>query len=212
MVYEVKLSSDEKIVQQVDQDLAGKGFFFWRKFNIVLTNKRLHAYQKFILSYNQKTFDLANIDSIYQERKFNGGCSFFLGFILFGFMGMIGALLQFALLGEKSNSFIIISIFYFVGIILGITTFIMFFFKRQLVVHSKNDKMLIDVIRMPKDDLESFVEAVLHQKELSARFHITSNSPSNIADKLVQIKELRDKGLITENEFEKKKNDIINNI
>jgi len=69
MPYQVKLSSDESLIEQINQDLAGRGFLFWRKFNVSLTNKRLHAYNKFLISESQKIFDLANIDSVYYEKN-----------------------------------------------------------------------------------------------------------------------------------------------
>ena len=69
MSYEVRLSQGEKPIETITQDLAGKGFLFWRKFTVTLTDKRLHAYQKLMISHGQKTFDLRDIDSVYQEKK-----------------------------------------------------------------------------------------------------------------------------------------------
>src|SRR5271169_2619147 len=96
MPYEVRLSPEEKVLSEINQDLAGKAFLFWRRFTVTLTNKRLHAYQKLMVSRSQKTFDLRDLDSVYQEKRFNGGSSFFLGllaYIAITLLGIVASLL-----------------------------------------------------------------------------------------------------------------------
>ncbi len=210
MPYEITLSPDEKILKQVTQDLAGKGFLFWRRFTITLTNKRLHAYQKLMVSHGQKTFDLRDLDSIYQERRFNGLYAFFLGLLAFAatfFVGVIGMLIV--------QNQAVMSIFSLLGIIVWIAIVVLFFFRRLLIVRSRNDEMSIDVIRMPEGQLAQFVQSVLQQKESvlhSSSAVQTAPTGGTVEDTLRQLTNLRTQGLITELEFEAKKAQILNKL
>ena len=209
MPYNVRLSPEETPLNQITQDLAGRGFLFWRKFTVTLTNKRLHAYEKFIVSHSQKTFDLRDLDSIFQEKKFYGGYSFLLGFLGFVPLMVIGTI--FSIMVEN-----VMTIFVILGSAIWIAIFILFFFRRLLVVRSRNDQISIDVIRMPEELLGDFVQSVLHQKEQSlGATPSTSNTPtssSSAADKIKQLSELRAQGLITEQEFDAKKKEILRNM
>jgi hypothetical protein len=212
MPYEVRLSSEEKILNQITQDLAGKAFLFWRKFTVTLTNKRLHAYQKYMVSHGQKTFDLRDLDSIYQEKRFNGGFSFFLGLFAFCVVALLGVIAG----GVAGNLEPVNAVFDFLGLVIWIAVFVLYFFRRLLIVHSRNDEMSIDVIRMPEEQLGKFVQSVLQQKEsILVSTSTTSGAPAtsgNAADKIKQLSELRAQGLITEQEFQSKKKEILKSL
>ena len=203
MSYEVRLSQGEKPIETITQDLAGKGFLFWRKFTVTLTDKRLHAYQKLMISHGQKTFDLRDIDSVYQEKSFNGIYSFFLGIIAFMLTMFLGLIFRAT------------DIFILPAFIVFMVVFVLYFFKRLLVVRSRNDQMSIDVIRMAEGLLGEFVQAVLKQKETvlgSVSSQHISVSSTNTADKLKQLSELRSQGIITDSEFEAKKKELLKNL
>ncbi len=211
MPYEVKLSPEEKVLNQITQDVAGKAFLFWRKFTVTLTNKRLHAYQKLMVSHSQKTFDLRDLDSIYQEKRFNGVFSFFLGLLAFVDTALFGAIAKGITRSES-----IMPIFSLLGFAVWIAVFILYFFRRLLIVRSRNDQMSIDVIRMPEEKLGDFVQSVLQEKELIL---VTSSPVSNVAassgnavEKIKQLSELQTQGLITEQEFESKKKEILKSL
>lgn len=211
MAYEVRLSPEEKMLSQITQDLAGKAFLFWRRFTVTLTDKRLHAYQKFIVSHGQKTFDLRDLDSIYQEKRFNGVFSFFLGLLIYSVFLLLGVVVVIT-----THGFELMPIFSLLGIVLWISVFILYFFRRLLIVRSRNDQISIDVIRMPEERLGDFVQSVLQQKEsvlASSLEHSSAvRSSGNATDKLKQLSELRAQDLITEHEFESKKNEILKNL
>ncbi|HEY4613325.1 MAG TPA: SHOCT domain-containing protein [Bacteroidota bacterium] len=205
MPYQVSLSSDEKVINQITQDLAGKAFFFWRKFTVTLTNKHLHAYQKLIISHGQKTFDLRDLDSIYQERRFNGGYSFFFGLIVYAAVSFLGMIIL-------PSAF---PLFNLIGIAVWVSIFILYFFRRLLIVRSRNDQMSIDVIRMPEHKLSDFVQSVLQQKELvvgEPPAKSVSPSLNNAEERLKQLSQLRTQGLITEQEFETKKKEVLKSL
>jgi hypothetical protein len=207
MPYEVRLSPEEKTLNQINQDLAGKAFLFWRKFTVTLTNKRLHAYQKLMVSHGQKTFDLRDLDSLYQEKRFNGVFSFFLGLLAYGATALLGVIAW-----GITHSESLMLIFSFIGYAVWIAVFILYFFRRLLVVRSRNDQMSIDVIRMREEQLGDFVQSVLQQKELvlgASPASSGSTSSGNAAEKIKQLSELQAQGLITEQEFEAKKKEII---
>jgi len=92
-----------------------------------------------------------------------------------------------------------------------IFVFCLYFYKRLLVVRSRNDEMSIDVIRMAEGVLTQFAETVLKQKELIRR-HTSPRQDNSYSDdtaeRLKQIKKLREQGLITEEEFEAKRKAI----
>ena len=130
MKYKVQLVSDEVAVKTIDQNLTSRAFLFWRKFTITLTNKRLHTFQKFIISHAQRSFDLRDVDSIFQEKRFNGIYSFFLGFLLMilivGFSVLLRMHFYGSLLLEQDP---IRNIADYIGIGVWIIVFSLFFFK-----------------------------------------------------------------------------------
>lgn len=211
MSYEVKLLQGEKVIETITQDIAGKGFLFWRRFTITLTDKRLHAYQKLMISHSQKTFDLQDIDSVNQEKRLNTFFALFVSSVItYLFYIIVGGIWN-----GLTQSYSFSNLFSFITFIFWIAVFVYYLYKRVIIVHSRNDQMSIDAIRMAEGRVTDFVQAVLRQKETvlgSASSQHSSPSSTNAVDKLKQLSELRSQGIITDSEFEAKKKEILKNL
>jgi hypothetical protein len=77
----ISLSRQERPIAELRLDLAQRLPFFWRDFSVTLTSTHLHAWHKSLFSSSQKTVDLRDIDSVFQEKK-----SGILGALLWGFV------------------------------------------------------------------------------------------------------------------------------
>lgn len=226
-------SPDEKVLNGIDQDIARRGLRFWRKFSITLTNKRLHACQRLLFSHGQKTFDLRDIDSIYQEKRLNVLDAFGYGLlafvaaelpiaVLFGLithwqvlwynrLGLATTLLMIPFGGFMDSPWLI----QLGCTIISAVVFFLCLFKTTLVVRSRNDTMAIDVLRIPDGHLGDFVKAVLLEKEkIVGDVSLTSipTTPNSAGDKLKELNGLRTQGLISDQEFEDKKKEILKNL
>jgi len=202
------VSRDERQLAQIKQDLVRRAFLFWRTFSVTLTTKRLHSHQKFLLSDGQKTFDLRDIDSVYQQNRFNGIRSFFMGV----FTWMLIAMPAMLTLERDENTPSLALAIDLIGFCVGVAVFILYFFRRMLVVRSRNDEMAIDTLRMPEGELGSFVQLVLRQKEAvvgSEVAAIIEERPPDAADKIRQLSALRSQGLITQEEYDKKRAQLL---
>ena len=212
MKYKVQLVSDEVAIKTIDQNLTSRAFLFWRKFTITLTNKRLHTFQKFVISHAQRSFDLRDVDSIFQEKRFNGIYSFFFGFLLMivivGFSLLLRMHFYGSLLVEEDP---IRKIADYIGICVWIIVFSLFFFKRVLVIRSRNDRMAINVFWMPQQLISDFVQDVLSQKEilLAQSNNIKGVVHVSTSEAMKQLNSLLNEGLITQSEYDTKKKELL---
>jgi len=197
------------VISVLSSDLLDKKFSFWNDFKVILYNEKILSKTKtsFGINYEEKWFQIDQVDSIHIVKRYNWKI-LIVAFILSIIIASIGA---------KTNS--TEGFYSFSIIVFSILLIYSFIGQKYFVISSKNDKVEIRFSTLPKKELDSFTEKVLYTKsELRKHKSITniniSNDNTNIdfSSKIRELKTLLDKGLITNDEFELKRKEIINRI
>ena len=173
-----------------------------RKCNLVVTNKRIYGTMFNILTRKKYSYRLDEIENVEETSR----------------LGIHGLLLNFSQgYGPQGtirfnrdvgtmNGVGVVKISY----ILNINE--VYEKLSELITSVKNDKDLIVDIEMSKIDTENRKAAALEKMSTNIYDNnsLTTNKKSNYIEELKGLKELLDSGVITEQEFEQKKKELLN--
>ncbi|MEE4115853.1 MAG: SHOCT domain-containing protein [Marinilabiliaceae bacterium] len=141
-------------IYELKSDLLERKFRFWNSFVITLYDDSIFVSKRELwgVNYEEKTFEIENIDSIYLKKKFNTR--------LFIFCIAISALLF--SIGEAAEERIVSLIAFFVFVLGNVFGFLG---EKLFIIGSHNDKIDIRFSAVPRKQLDEIKTRVLDLKK-----------------------------------------------